>query len=89
MLILQLIEDRVGYRGMVHDTYNLIADGTIIATIRQYVEYTPEEVPVTFEPAFSNGVDLFDTEPESDDEMDARFEAEDTEEQKALRCSAH
>jgi len=88
-LQLRQTEERVGDRGMVHDTYNLIADGTIVATIRQYVEYTLEEVPVTFEPVFCNGVNLFDEEPESDDEMDARFEEEDTKEQIALRSSAH
>lgn len=76
MLQLKQTEERVGDRGGVHDTYELAVNGIPVATINHFVEYTLDEVPVTFEPAMCNEVALFVEETSLEDELG--FEEEDT-----------
>ena len=47
-LTLELVAERVGERGEVHDIYALHANGVLVAELYHYIEYPLEEAPVTY-----------------------------------------
>jgi hypothetical protein len=49
---------RIGERGNVHDVYVLLKNDVAVALIKDFVEYSLDEVPVEIEPVMNGEIPL-------------------------------